>query len=198
MYKDGIINTYRQAENLINKLSSRGNGQQKAAEKTQQIKASKIISSIVRRSFDKPLSHSFLTLSTRERKIKEIQPDVLPSVLKEASAMLETKKSMKLSMIIHFDVYRELAISRNKKDNKDYIKKIAKTLVYPSRLVVEKNDDGSDSFLEVKKSDPYSTSAEKVIQSNIETTLLNKFDNLDNKLEMLAQAQGSEWRPYKF
>ena len=45
MYKDGIINTYRQAENLINKLSSRGEGQQKAAEKTKQIKASKIISS---------------------------------------------------------------------------------------------------------------------------------------------------------
>ena len=150
MYKDGIINTYRQAENLINKLSSRGKGQQKAAEKTKQIKASKIISSIVRRSFDKPLSYSFLTLNTRERNFKEIQPDVLPSVLKEASAMLETKKSMKLSMIIHFDVYRELAISRNKKDSKDYIKKITKTLVYPSRLVVEKNDDGSDSFLEVK------------------------------------------------
>ena len=150
MYKHGIINTYRKAENLINKLSSRGKGQQKAAEKTKQIKASKIISSIVRRSFDKPLSYSFLTLNTGERNFKEIQPDVLPSVLKEASAMLETKKSMKLSMIIHFDVYRELAISRNKKDNKDYIKKIAKTLVYPSRLVVEKNDDGSDSFLEVK------------------------------------------------
>ena len=51
---------------------------------------------------------------------------------------------------------------------------------------------------EVKKSDPYSTSAEKVSQSNIETILLNKFDNLDKKLEDLASVQGSEWTPYKF
>ena len=100
MYKDGIINNYKQAQNFLNKLSSRGTGQQKSAEKAKQIKASKIISSIVRRSFDKPLSYSFLTLNTRERQFKEIQPDIFPTVLKETSAMLEAKKSMKLSIII--------------------------------------------------------------------------------------------------
>ena len=91
MYKDGIINNYKQAQNFLNKLSSRGTGQQKSAEKAKQIKASKIISSIVRRTFDKPLSYSFLTLNTRERKLKEIQPDIFPTILKEANAMLETK-----------------------------------------------------------------------------------------------------------
>jgi len=91
MYKDGFINTYRQAENLINKLSSRGKGQQKAADKVKEIKKPKIISSIIRRNVDKPLSFTTLVLNTRERQFKEIQPDVLPSVLKEARAMLETK-----------------------------------------------------------------------------------------------------------
>ena len=38
MYKDGIINTYRQAENLMNKPSSRGKGQQKLADKVKEIK----------------------------------------------------------------------------------------------------------------------------------------------------------------
>ena len=56
LYKDNIIGTYRQAENLISKLSSRGQGQQKLADKVKEVKKSKIISSIVRRSFDKPLS----------------------------------------------------------------------------------------------------------------------------------------------
>ena len=37
MYKDNIINNYKQAQNLLNKLSSRGTGQQKSAEKTKQI-----------------------------------------------------------------------------------------------------------------------------------------------------------------
>jgi len=103
---------------------------------------------------------------------------------------------MKLSMVIHFDIYRELAITRNKKDNKDYIKTISKQLIYQSRLVVNKNDDGSTSLLEVRTSDPYSTPSEKVILGNIETTLLNKFGNLDIKLESLASQKGSEWKPY--
>ena len=198
MYQDGIINNYKQAQNFINKLESRGKGQEKLEKKVKEVKKSKIISSIVRRNSDKPLSFTFLTLNTRERQFKEIQPDIFPTVLKEAEHMLKTKQSMKLGMTIHFDIYRELAISRNKKDNKDYIKKLTKTLVYPSRLVIEKNDDGSESFLEVRTSDPYSTSSEKVIQSNIQETLLNKFGNLDITLESLASQQGSEWNPYKF
>ena len=76
-------------------MESRGNGQQKADEKIKKIKASKIISSIVRIRFDKALSYSILTLNTRERNFKEIQPDIFPTIFKETSAMLETKKSMK-------------------------------------------------------------------------------------------------------
>ena len=33
---------------------------------------------------------------------------------------------------------------------------------YPSRLVIEKDDNGHETFLEVKRSDPYSTTAEKI------------------------------------
>ena len=70
MYKDNIIGTYRQAENLISKLSSRGKGQQKVKEKVKEIKSSKIISSIIRRNVDKPLSFTTLVLNARERQFK--------------------------------------------------------------------------------------------------------------------------------
>jgi Flp pilus assembly CpaE family ATPase len=41
LYKDNIVGTYRQAQNLINKLSSRGKGQQKLEKTVKQIKKSK-------------------------------------------------------------------------------------------------------------------------------------------------------------
>ena len=96
LYKDNIVGTYRQAQNLINKLTSRGKGQEKLEKQTKQIKSSKIISGIIRRNVDKPLSFTTLVLNTRERQFKEIQTDVFLAVLKESRAMLETKKSMKL------------------------------------------------------------------------------------------------------
>jgi broad-specificity NMP kinase len=115
LYKDNISGTHRQAQNLINKLSSRGKGQQKVKETVKQIKKSKMISSIDRRHFDKPLSYSFLTLNTRERNLKEIQHDIFPIVENETKDMLETKKSMKLNIIIHFEI---CVAKRFKNENK--------------------------------------------------------------------------------
>ena len=164
MYKDGIINNYKQAQNMINKLSSRGKGQEKLEKTIKKVKVSKIITSIVKRDIDKPLSFTSLILNTREKIFKEIQPDIFPTVLKETEAMLQTKKSMKLNMIIFFDVYRVIQSSKDEKTKQAYAKFKVK---YPSRLVIEKNNDGSTSFLEVKRSDPYSTEAKDVKQSNI-------------------------------
>jgi len=193
LYKDNIVGTYRQAQNLINKLSSRGKGQQKVKETVKQIKKSKMISSIDRRNFDKPLSYSFLTLNTRERNLKEIQHDIFPIVENEVKDMLETKKSMKLNVIIHF----EICVEKRFKNEKEQ-KKFESQLTYPDRLGELEEDYGSKTQVLIKRSKPYSTEAKDVKHSNIETVLTAKFDNLDNKLARLVKAQGSEWQPYKF
>ena len=143
--------------------------------------------------FDKPLSYSFLTLNTRGRNLKEIQHDIFPIVLNETKDMLETKRSMKLNIIIHFEICREQGLE-NEKERKKFESK----LTYPDRLGELEEKDGSKILVLIKRSKPYSTEAKDVKQSNIETVLSAKFDELDMKTHNLAKQEGSAWRIYKF
>ena len=89
LYKDDIIGNYRTAENLLNKLSSRGKGQEKLTEKLTKIKKTSIISSIVRRGVKDPKSSTYLYLNTNERVFKNMynnkghstHQDIYPTIL---------------------------------------------------------------------------------------------------------------------
>ena len=60
LYKDDIVGNYSAAENLLNKLSSRGKGQDKLTEKIINLKKTNIISSIVRRGVKDPRSATYI------------------------------------------------------------------------------------------------------------------------------------------
>ena len=103
LYKDDVISNYRTAENLLNKLTSRGKGQEKLTEKLTKLKKITIISSIVRRGVKDPKSSTYLYLNTNERQFIEIynnpmsetHQDIYPTVISETKQMLKNKKSMK-------------------------------------------------------------------------------------------------------
>ena len=111
LYKDDVISNYRTAENLLNKLRSRGKGQEKLTEKLTELKKTNILSSIVRRGVKDPKSATYLYINTNERVFTSIYDnkgssahnDLCDTMLKETKTMLKNKKSMKLNIIINMD-----------------------------------------------------------------------------------------------
>ena len=99
LYKDNIVGTYRQAQNLINKLSSRGKGQQKLAETVKRIRKVKIITNIFGKFVNEPKSITTMMLNTNERNFDEIyvnsgseaHQDIYPTVLDEVKKMLKRR-----------------------------------------------------------------------------------------------------------
>jgi len=196
LYKDNIIGTYRQAENLIGKLSSRGKGQQKLAETVKRIRKVKIITNIFRKFVNDPKSITTLMLKTNERRFDEIynnpgsetHQDIYPTVLDEVKKMLKKKKSMKLNMVVHFEIARLF----NFKDDKKRQEFIAQ-LKYPERLGFIENSNGTKDEVYIKPSNPYSTKTVEIRNNNVDKVLLDKGDALDAKLLALAQTEGSGW-----
>ena len=201
LYKTNIIGNYRTAENLLNKVNARGKGQEKLADKLVKLKKVNIISSIMRFYVKTPKSTTSLHLNTDEREFKQIynnptsktHQDIYPAVLKEATQMLRSKKSMKLTITVHYEIARYL---HRDKDGKliEVIGPDSRIEMFYDKTIAD--DVGSE--VEVRPSpEPCSSKVVVVNNANLKTILLNEGDELDTKLAAMAHVPGSEWFLYK-
>ena len=96
---------------MINNLSGRGLGQQKAKETIAKLKEPPIIKSIEKRNINDPLTtivfHTDCRLNMKTSSFTELYSKMHKTVLKHTTDVMTKKKSMKRNMGIHFEIYRK-------------------------------------------------------------------------------------------
>ena len=117
-YENNDIKNYKTAEkNLIIKLGTRGNGPSNAKEKVAKITNTHVVSSIVRRNVKDPKSETYIYINENNTQLvfshlykNEINKsrEIYGTVLKETKAMLNSKQSVKLNIVVFMEIAKTL------------------------------------------------------------------------------------------
>ena len=184
-------------------MGTRGNGPSNVKEKVAKLNNTHIVSSIVRRGAKDPKSETFIYLNTKERQFDNIynsprsalHQDIYPTVLEEAKQMPKNKKSMKLNLVVFFEIAKVVEIMDE--EHKDL--HIQNTLMADERLEQWLDPDINKLvWVVIKLGKPCSTKAMSITSGNMKNTLAKKGEQIHAKTILIASHEGPYWFVIKF
>ena len=127
--------------------------------------------------------------------MSEAHQDIYPTVLSETKQMLKNKKSMKLSLVVFFEIAKVVDIMDGEHKNKF----IQNTLLPGERLEQWLDPDINKLvWVVIKLGKPCSTKMLSITSGNMRDSLEKQGDYIHSRTVLIASHEGPYWFVFKF